>query len=420
MVSVEEARTLVLEGVLPLPSERVSLADALGRVLAEDAVSDVDVAPFDNSAMDGYALQAADTEGASAESPVVLRVIDHIAAGTVSAETIVQGTASRIMTGAPVPAGADAVVMVEMTEGRECGGSTGGTVAVMRAAREGQNIRRAGEEVMAGALVLAAGERIGPAAIGVLASTGNASVSVYRRPRVAVLSTGDELVPVTEKPGPGKIRNSNLHSLSAQIVAAGGIPVPIGVVLDTREGIRDAILEATGQADVVISSGGVSVGDFDYVTDTIAEIGDLKFDKVGMRPGASQTYGRIGAVPYFGLPGNPTAAYVGFEMIVRPLLRALQGMTDLERPVVRAVLAESHAKKAGRRQYVRTRLERLSTARADGVLYSAMLSGSQSSALLGTMHRATCLAVLPEGETDFPAGTVVDCVRLDVDESVVL
>lgn len=419
MVSVEEARALVLEDAALLPVERVDLREAFGRVLAEDALSDVDVAPWDNTAMDGYAVRAEDTVGASPETPVILHVLEHIAAGMVPALPVTAGHASRIMTGAPMPEGADAVVMVERTEGLEAGGSAGGTVAIKQAAEPGENVRLRGEDIQVGEVVLSAGEVIGAAAIGLLASTGNATVPVYRRPRVALLSTGDELVDVTEKPGPGQIRNSSRYALSAQIVAAGGVPIEYGILRDDRDAIREAIREAVASADFVLSTGGASVGDFDFSADILEDLGVPKYWKVDMRPGASQVYGTIDGVPYVGLSGNPTSAFVTFELFVRPALLRMQGFTALYRPVVKAVLAETISKKPGRRLFLRGRTTPLADPRPDGVAYAVAQAGSQSSALLTTMHRSNCLMVLAGPERSFAEGTVVDCVRLDLGEQFV-
>ena len=264
-LSVEQARDLVLARCAVLEAEEVPVLEALGRVLASDVRSDIDVAPFDNSAMDGYALRATDLAGASPEAPVTLEVISHIAAGDYSDLEVGPGQAARIMTGAPVPPGADAVVMVEFTDPGEAGGSAGGTVRVKREVVPGENIRRRAEEVAAGDVVLTAGEVIGPAGVGLLASTGHATALVHRRPRVAVLSTGDELVEVVETPGPGKIRNSNSYSIAAQVIAAGGVPLRFPIVHDDPDATREAFTKAAAEADFIVTSGGVSVGDFDYV-----------------------------------------------------------------------------------------------------------------------------------------------------------
>ncbi|MDZ4168576.1 MAG: gephyrin-like molybdotransferase Glp [Coriobacteriia bacterium] len=411
-MTVEQARKLVFERVVLMPVERVSLLDAVGRVLAVEAVSDVDVAPFDNSAMDGFALRAADTVGAAEHSPVLLDVVAHIAAGDdVAGIEVGPGQAARIMTGASMPQGADAVVMVELTHPERGDGGIASVVAFLHQAAAGDHVRYRGEEVRAGDVVLEAGQVLGPAAIGLLASTGHAEVAVYRRPRVAVVSTGSELVEVAEKPGPGKIRNSNSYSIAAQVLAAGAVPIRYPIVPDEVQATRAAFEQAADECDFIVTSGGVSVGDFDYVKPVLQELGDLTFCKVKMRPGNPQTLGAIRGVPFFGLPGNPTSTYVGFEVFVRPALRAMQGLTALDRPVTDALLAHDVKKKQDRRYYLRGRVERDPSGG-----YTASLSGSQSSALLSAAHRGNCFVVLPEGEGFFAAGTPVACMRLDIEE----
>ncbi|MBU4556578.1 MAG: molybdopterin molybdotransferase MoeA, partial [Actinobacteria bacterium] len=355
-MTVEEARELLLARIERMPVERVELLECMGRVLAEDAVSDIDVAPFDNSAMDGFAVRAADLAGASAEAPAVLSVISHIGAGDWSETPVGPGEAARIMTGAPVPPGADSVVMVERTEPVEGDGGIGSRVAFAIEPAVGEHIRRRAEEVRAGAVVISAGEMLGSAAVGLLASTGHAQVAVYRRPRVAIVSTGSELVEVAETPGPGKIRNSNSYSIAAQVIAAGGVPLRFPIVPDDMDATREAFLRAARESDFIVTSGGVSVGDFDYVKPVLEELGELTYCKVKMRPGNPQTMGSIGGVPFFGLPGNPTSTYVGFEIFVRPALRMMQGFTALDRPIVEATLAHDVKKKQDRRYYLRARL----------------------------------------------------------------
>ena len=413
VMSVEQARELVFERIRPLPAEKVALLESLGRVLASDATSDIDVAPFDNSAMDGFAVRAADLVGAGGEYPTPLHVIAHIGAGDdVAGIEVRPGEAARIMTGAAVPAGADSVVMVERTQVRSGDGGIGSTVEFLLEPRQGEHVRLRGEEVRAGDVVLSAGDVIGPAAIGLLAATGHATVDVFRRPRVAVLSTGSELVEVAEKPGPGKIRNSNSYSIAAQIVAAGAIPVRYPVVLDDIDITRDAFNRAADECDFIVTSGGVSVGDFDYVKPVLEELGELAFAKVKMRPGNPQTLGSIRGVPFFGLPGNPTSTYVGFEIFVRPALRRMMGFLEVDRPVTVARLSHDVKKKQDRRYYLRGRIERDPS--GDG--YIASVPHSQSSALLTAAHKGNCLVVLPEGAAAFSAGTRVDCVRLDMEE----
>lgn len=413
VMTVEQARDLLFAQLKRLPAEKVALLDALGRVLAADAASDIDVAPFDNSAMDGFAVRAADLAGASEYKAVELNVIAHIGAGDDVARIVVrEGEAARIMTGAAVPDGADSVVMVERTHVVEGEGGTGSRVAFEVEPKLGEHVRRRGEEVLAGDVVLPAGSVLGPAAIGLLAATGHASVGVYRRPRVAVLSTGSELVEVSEKPGPGKIRDSNSYSIAAQVLAAGGLPVRYDIVPDDMDATRAAFSRAADESDFIVVSGGVSVGDFDYVKPVLAELGELAFCKVKMRPGNPQTMGSIQGVPFFGLPGNPTSTYVGFEVFVRPSLRIMQGLSTIDRPVTLARLAHDVKKKQDRRYYLRGRVER----DPDGGGYLVSLTGSQSSALLKAAHRGNCLVVLPEGSGVFPAGSQVDCMRLDMEE----
>ena len=410
MISVEQAREQVFSRIAVLEPERVPLLDALGRVLAEDVISDIDVAPFDNSAMDGYAVQAADVTGASANSPVLLNVVEYIPAGVAPAVEVAAGKASRIMTGAPIPPGADAVVMVERTRVGAGGGGAGDTVEVLAPVRAGENVRRRAEEVRAGEAVLATGEAVGPAAIGLAASVGHDTLVVHKRPRVAVISTGDELVEVGQKPGPGQIRNSNSYSIAAQVILAGAEPHMLGIARDNAEHTRD-LLGRAPEFDLMVTTGGVSMGDLDVVKGVLEEIGELDFWKVAMRPGAPQTFGTIGGTPFFGLPGNPTSTMVGFELFVRPAIRKMAGHAALDRPRIAATLAHDVKKKPDRRYFMRARLTRT----AEGA-YSVAISGNQSSALLTAMHRGNCLLSLPEGEAFFPAGYEAECIRLDMEE----
>ncbi len=422
MLSVEEARASVMDRIERLEPYRVDLLDSLGCVLAADIVSDIAVSPFDNSAMDGYAVRAADTSGATDAAPVVLRVVDHIAAGRVSSVLVGEGEAARIMTGAPVPAGADSIVMVEHTVSLDNAGSTGGTVAIGCPAVAGDHVRLAGEDVRVGETVLRAGEVVNAASVGLMAALGCAQVDVYRRPRVAIVSTGDELVGITDAPGPGQIRNSNSYSLAAQVLAAGGEPHMLGVARDNEADTR-ALLSRAPEFDIMVTTGGVSMGDFDVVKDVLEQIGVLDFWKVAMRPGAPQTYGTVGGTPFFGLPGNPTSTMVGFELFVRPAIRKMRGFGELDRPRVSARLAEDVKKKSDRRYFLRGVISRVAgVADADvdapsvAPAYEARLSGRQSSAMLTAMHRANCLISLPEGLSEVAAGTIVTCIRLDEEE----
>jgi molybdopterin molybdotransferase len=266
--------------------------------------------------------------------------------------------------------------------------------------------------VKVGETVLQAGEVVNAASVGLMAALGFAQVDVYRRPRVAIVSTGDELVGITDKPGPGQIRNSNTYSLAAQVLAAGGEPHLLGIARDNEADTR-ALLSRAPEFDLMVTTGGVSMGDFDVVKDVLEQIGELDFWKVAMRPGAPQTYGTVGGTPFFGLPGNPTSTMVGFELFVRPAIRKMRGFSTLDRPRVSAVLGEDVRKKADRRYYLRGVITPLEGGEA---AYAARLSGRQSSAMLTAMHHANCLISLPEGLSEVLAGTIVQCIRLDEEE----
>ncbi|MCL2526517.1 MAG: molybdopterin molybdotransferase MoeA [Coriobacteriia bacterium] len=421
-LSFDAARERWLDNITRLAPEYVPLSEALGRVLAADARSDIDVSPFDNSAMDGFALRAADIADASADAPVELAVATTIAAGDCMEGTLVPGECARIMTGAPVPAGADTVVKIEDTATPEATQRA----RFIKPSPPAMNIRLRGEEVKAGECVLIRGDLLGPAAIGLLAATGHATVPVYQQPTVGVISTGEELIDVEQVPTAGKIRNSNSYSLAAQVRAAGAKVRQYANIHDTLEDTIAAFRQATAECDLVISSGGVSVGDFDYVVEAVRSMGDLQFASVKMRPGKPQTTGLIGRTPFFGLPGNPASAYIGFELFVRPAIRKMAGHTALRRPVQKAVLDHDLNKRAGFRYFMRGRLRLANDpteyvrALREGTDYRVAVTENQSSALLTSLHHANCLLVLPEDETLVSAGTVIDCMRLDIDENVVV
>jgi molybdopterin molybdotransferase len=319
------------------------------------------------------------------------------------------------MTGAPMPAGADTVVKVEDTSVDSGDGGIGSIISFSSAPPLGHHIRRKGEEVAAGEVVLGAGEVLGPAAIGLLAATGHPTVNVYRRPRVAVVSTGTELVGADVVPGPGQIRDTNSYSISAQVMAAGGIPVAFPCIDDTYEATKDTLIRAAAQCDFVITSGGVSVGDFDYVKPVLEQIGTLHYCNVNMRPGKPQTMGSIGTTPFFGLPGNPTSTFVGFEVFVRPALKKMQGHTHVIRSVTHARITHDAKKHQDRRYFLRGVIRRENNGE-----YECSVGGNQSSALLKSAHEGNCLIVLPEGLSPVEKGTIVDCIRLDVGEGIEL
>ena len=415
MISLEEARALVLSHVRPLPVETVPVLEAVGRVAAADLTSDIDIAPFAHSAMDGFAVRASELAEASTESPVELDVIAEVAAGDVFEGVIGAGQCVRIMTGAPLPADADAVVKYEVVDAVSGDGKPGSRVAFRAPADARANVREAGEEARAGEVVVGRGEVVGTAGVGFLASCGITEVPTYRRPRVAVIAIGSELVAPTEVPAPGKIRNSNSYALAACAQAAGAVPVVLPIVEDAHEALAAAVRDAAASYDFVVTSGGASNGDFDFIKPVVEELGQLLMTTVNMRPGKAQTFGLVDGTPVFGLPGNPAAAYVGFEMIVRPALRKMQGFSRFERPVVKARLSTDAKKRDPRRIFLRSTLSKNEA--GDYVVTPAK---NQSSGLFGPIQRSNCMAILPEGLESRTAGSVVECVLLDVSEEIVL
>lgn len=396
MISIEEAREKILSQVSMLESMELPILDCLDLILAEDIYSDNDIPPFDNSAMDGFAVRAEDLRDAEPDDPVTLAVIEEIPAGKVSEKMIVSGTASRIMTGAGMPVGADAVVQVEHVS------ETEDTVIFTGPVEVGKNVRRAGEDVAKGELVLKTGTDTGPAEIGLLASLGRKKIKVVRRPKVAILSTGDELLDIDEPLSPGKIRNSNSHSLAAQVIEAGGIPVMLGVARDNKEDIKSKIIEGASN-DILVTTGGVSVGKFDLVKDCLEELGaELLFWKVAMKPGKPLTFGKLDGALIFGVPGYPVATMVSFEEFTRPTIRKMMGKEELFRPVVEAVLEEDVKKKPGRVNLLRC----IVTRTEDG--YTVKTTGPQGSGILKSMVMANGLAVLPAEETFLPKGSKVE------------
>ncbi len=418
MISVEEALAEILRHVQPLEPERLPILETLGCVLAETITSDINIPPFDNSGMDGFAVRSADVVGASAATPVRLRVIDSVAAGYVAGVTVEPGTAIRIMTGAPLPEGADAVVPYEDTsdfsrakEERLQSPST--EVEVLRPAGPQDNVRPAGEDIHVGERVLEEGRLIRPQEIGVLASLGHPTALVHRRPRVAILATGDELLEVHEPLAPGKIRNSNEYTNAALVLRTGGIPIRLGIARDTKAELTAKIREGLSQgADLFLTSGGVSVGDYDVVKDVLGAEGQMQFWQVMMKPGKPLAFGLLrGGVPLIGLPGNPVSAMVSFEQFARPAILKMMGRSHLDKPAVQAVLGEE-VRNSGRRGFVRVIVTR------EGDTYRARTTGEQGSGVLTSMSKANGLAVIPEGTRLAAAGTVVTVQMLDWPEEM--
>ncbi len=406
MLSVEEALARVLAAFQPLPPERVPVLETLGRVLAEDVYADMDIPPLTNTAMDGYAVQAADTAGASLEHPARLRIVHDLAAGYTTDVAVTLGTAIRIMTGAPIPPGADAVVRFEDTE------RDGEGVNIFKGVPVGKNVRQAGEDVKKGALILPQGTEIRPQEVGMLAALGHEEALVHRRPQVAILATGDEVIEVDAPWQPGKIRNANSYSNAAQVVRYGGVPLLLGIARDDVGELTDRIRAGLEQgADLFLTSGGVSVGDFDVVKEVLAAEGEMGFWRVRMKPGKPLAFGRIGGVPLLGLPGNPVSVMVSFELFARPAILKMLGKTKLTKPTVEATLLDEVRRKDDRRHFLRVMLEE-----REGK-YFARLTGGQGSGILLSMVRAQGLAIISEDVAHLPAGARVPVMMLDWPEN---
>lgn len=401
MIRVTEALSHILGDVQALGLEKVHILDSLGRVIGENIYASRDIPPKDNSAMDGYAVRAVDSLDASPANPLRLRIIEDIPAGSVPQKTIGQGEAARIMTGAPLPAGADAIVRMEDTT------RDGEWVTLSAPYQAGQDVRRAGEDVKGGDVVIPQGEILRPAEIGMMATLGRSFIYVYQRPVVAVISTGDELVDIDEEPSPWKIINSNGYANMSQAADCGAIPLYIGIAKDNKEDLA-AKFTAALRADVIVSSGGVSLGDYDFVKDVIAETGNkMHFWQVAIKPGKPLVYGRVHGKPFFGLPGNPVSSMVSFEQFVRPSLLKMMGYTRLYRRTIRLPLEEDMTKPQGLTCFIRACVDW-----RDG-RYRITTTGTQSSGVLKSMVKANGLIVLPEDATDFKKGDEVTVQLID-------
>jgi molybdopterin molybdotransferase len=413
MLSVEEARERILAFFRVLDLERKPILDALGQVLAEDIVGRFDIPPLANSAMDGYAVQASNVAGASDEAPTTLRVTGTVAAGHLPTVAVEAGTAVRIMTGAPIPDGADAVVPFEDTDEveRRASSASMDTIGVNVAAPIGANVRPAGQDVRAGQQVLQKGDVLRAQEIGVLASLGYGEVSVIRRPVVSILATGDELVDPAGEPRPGGIYDSNSYSIASAVRQAGGVPHLLGIAGDNVEAIGEMLKQGL-DSDILITSAGVSKGDYDVVKDVLARQGDISFWSVRMRPAKPIAFGTLAGpdgsrVPHLGLPGNPVSTLVGFEQFGRPAIAKMLGKGDSPRPTVQAILEEDIDNYDGRRVYARVQV-----VKREGVYY-AKLTGHQSSNLLTSMTRANGLAICPEDTSVKKAGEQVTVQMID-------
>ncbi len=414
MIGVEQALNKILNYVHVLEDEQSPILDCLGQVLAEDVYSSLNVPPLDNSAMDGYAVQSRDTRGASRQSPRFLRVIDTVSAGSIAECEVEPGTAVRIMTGAPIPKGADSVVIFEDTDETQRQGSST-EIGILRQAEAGLNIRRAGEDITQGSIVLSQGAVLRPSEVGVLASLGRTTVRVIRRPTVAILATGDELVDINQPLPTGKIYNSNTYSLAALVRRYGGIPKILGIALDSEHSVVARLCQGL-DADMLITTGGVSAGDYDVVKDVLAKQGEISFWTVRMKPGKPLAFGTIKGVskagiarniPHLGLPGNPVSSMVTFELFVRPAILKMMGKKNLTKPTIEAVVENSVVNRDRRRIFARVIVEKRRGQ------YFARLTGPQGSGILTSMTLANGLMVIPENKTEVVAGDIVQVMMLD-------
>ena len=401
MISVEDALNTILPHINILGTERVGIQDSLGAVLSEDITAPFNVPPLDNSAMDGYAVKAEDLKGVSEKNPVKLKVSGELPAGYRSKDSLKKGEALRIMTGAPVPEGSDTVVMQEDTR------RDNDSVEIFKEISIGTNIRKAGEDIAAGQVLFKKGTRIRPAHIGTLASIKRAGVSVYQRPRVAILSTGDELVDIDGDLSDGKIVSSNTYSLFSLVAENGGIPVNLGIGRDTKEALKEKFIEGL-HSDIILSSGGVSVGDYDFVKDVLQELGlEMKFWKVSMRPGQPLAFGMIEGKPAFGLPGNPVSVMVSFEQFVRPAIRKMMGYKNIFRPLINGIVKETVKIRKGKKHFIRCVIS------IENGKYMVSTTGAQGSGMLTSMAAANGLMVVPEDRDCVEPGDVVKVQVLD-------
>ncbi len=384
LTPLHEAQKIVLDSTTLLGVEKVSILDALGRTLAEDIVAERDNPPWNNSAMDGFAVRWEDIKQEYAvQKPVTLRVIEDVPAGKMPSKTVGAGEAIRIMTGAPVPHGADTVLKVEDTE------QTPDMVRVLKPEPQGANIRPQGEDVKKGECIIAKGTRIRPGEAGMLAVLAKSFLFVYQRPRVAILSTGDELADLDERFSDEKIINSNSYGIAAAVQEAGGIPLLLGIARDTKTALKEKIVQGLN-ADILVLSGGVSMGDYDFTKEVFQEIGaEMNFWKLAIRPGQPLAFGKIHGRLAFGLPGNPVSSMVTFEQLVRPAMLKMSGHRRYGRPVVEAVFQEPFSKRTDRRHFLRGILTR-----EDGV-FKVRTTGDQGSGILTSMVKANCLIDVP-------------------------
>ncbi len=407
-VSPEEALSQLLSTIAPLEAEQISCADALNRVLAQDIFAPHSLPAFPNSGMDGYAVRVADVKLATPARPARLHVASSIPAGTASDLAVTPGAALRIMTGAPVPPGTEAIVPIEHTRALD-----DGSVLICQPAQRGQHIRPAGEDITAVTLAIPAGQVLRPQEIGLLSALGHTHVAVVRRPRVAILSSGDELIEACYPLAPGKIHDSNAPALAALVRRYGGIPILLGIARDNMADLRVRLRQGTEQrADLFLTSAGASAGDYDLIKDILVSEGTLHFWRVDMKPGRPLMFGQIEQTPLLGLPGNPAAALITAELFARPAMLRMGGRTALAKPIVQATLQEP-VKQGPRRHYVRGTVRRGETGYC-----AAVSSGSHGAGSLTSLVAANALLVIPPSDQDLPSGTEVAAIMVDWPEIV--
>jgi len=401
--TVQEHLTACLAAVGPLPPLEVVLPDAVGCILAEDVVAPLDLPVVDLAATDGYAVRAADIAEARPDLPVTLRVTDEIRAGAADPIRLVPGTAVRIASGAPLPTDADTVVPIEQTDFGQA------AVAVRTAAVEGENVRRRAEDLRAGEIVLPAGERVGARQVALLAAAGRGRVAVHPRPRVVIVSVGDELVEPGRQAEPGQVYDANGHALATAVQDAGARTYRVAAVPDGRRELRETLEDQLVRADLILTTGGLSYGGNDTVKEVLAPLGTVRFDNVAMWPGRQLGVGHVGdGTPIFALPGDPVAVQVAYETFVRPALRAMAGYGELYRDSVQAAVTDGWYSPAGRREFVRAHVTG-----SPGEGYRAAPVGAPASLLVSALARANALAVVPEDVTDVRPGDRLHCLLLD-------
>ncbi len=418
-LTVEQALEKILGFVDVLETEDRSILESLGQVLVEDAVSSINIPPLDNTAMDGYAVRWEDISEATEDTTVFLKVIEELPAGSIARKRVTEGTATRIMTGAPLPEGADTIVPFEETDEeiqkREHGVGGINEIRILKATQRGANVRRAGEDVVEGSVIIETGTVLRPAEIGVLASLGLPTVKVVRQPVISVLATGDELVEVGEKLSPGKIYNSNNFSVASLILHYGGIPKVLGIARDNLESLKAKIREGM-DADMVITSAGVSKGDYDIVKDVLAQQGEISFWMVKMKPARPLAFGvlkgedkrgRVRQVPHLGLPGNPVSSMIAFEQFARPALLKMQGKKNWGKPTVKAIMEDSVVNTDARRVFARAVVTKRNGS------YYAKTTGPQGSGILTSMSMANGLVIVPEDVAEVNKGDEVTVQMLD-------